>query len=82
MDLSRPFYRINLGKTKVKAAKQKPEIFTSRVAACPELVEGLPSSKLIIILENRDYMAMMKEKLLEIRGFYRNLRLSPVMATR
>jgi len=38
----------------------------------------LPSSKLIIILENRDYMAMMKEKLAEIKGVYRNLRLAPV----
>jgi len=28
---------------------------------------GLPSSKLIIILENRDYIAIMKEKLNEIK---------------
>jgi len=35
----------------------------------------LPSSKLIIILENRDYMTMMKEKLAEIKWFYGNLKL-------
>jgi len=38
----------------------------------------LPSSKLIITLENRDYMAIMKEKLLEIKRFYRNLELAPM----
>ena len=38
----------------------------------------LPSSKLIIILENKDYMAMMKEKLAEIKGVYRSMRLAPV----
>jgi hypothetical protein len=52
---------------------------------CPEI---LPSSKLInsriniyslanqdslIILENRDYMTMLKEKLAEIKQFYKNL---------
>jgi len=53
----------------------------------------LPSSKLInfgeikvlrseatmvlIILENKDYMTMMKEKLAEIKGVYRSLKLSP-----
>jgi len=35
----------------------------------------LPSSKLIIILENRDYIGMLKEKLTEIKWFYGNLRL-------
>jgi hypothetical protein len=35
----------------------------------------LTSSKLIIILENRDYMGMLKEKLAEIKWFYGNLRL-------
>jgi len=34
----------------------------------------LPSSKLIIILENREYMAMLKEKLAEIKGVYGSLR--------
>jgi len=41
----------------------------------------LPSPKLIIIMENHEYMAMMKEKLLEIKRFYRNLKLSPAVAT-
>jgi len=36
----------------------------------------LPSSKLIIILENRDYMAMMKEKLPEIKRVWGGLNLS------
>jgi len=53
-------------------AKQKPEIFT---LGC-----WLPSSKLIIILENRDYMTMLKEKLLEIKRGYRSLKLSPTVA--
>jgi len=47
--------------------------------AYTELVEVLPSSKLIIILENLEYMSMMKEKLLEIKRFYRNLKLSPAL---
>jgi hypothetical protein len=37
----------------------------------------LPSSKLIIILENRDYMANLKEKLTEIKQIYRSLQLVP-----
>jgi len=38
----------------------------------------LPSPKLIIILENANYIAMLKEKLLEIKQFYRNLKLAPM----
>ena len=38
----------------------------------------LPSSKLIIILENTDYIAMLKEKLVEIKQFYENLKLTPL----
>jgi len=37
----------------------------------------LPSPKLIIILENKEYIAIMKEKLLEIKRFYRDSELSP-----
>jgi len=37
----------------------------------------LPFSKLIITIENRDYMAGMREKLAEIKQFYGNLKLSP-----
>ena len=37
---------------------------------------GLPSSKLIIILENKDYMTMMKEKLIEIKQVCRSLKLT------
>jgi len=36
--------------------------------------------KLIETLENREYMAMMKEKLAEIKGVCRNSKLSPVVA--
>jgi len=42
----------------------------------PEFNEVLPGSKLIIILENKDYMAMMKEKLLEIKKVCRSLKLA------
>jgi hypothetical protein len=48
-----------------------------RVTKNPSLILGLtlfPSPKLIIILENRDYIAKMKEKLAEIRKFYESLR--------
>jgi len=38
----------------------------------------LPSSKLIIILEDKDYMAMMKEKLLEIKSVCNGLDLTPI----
>jgi len=34
--------------------------------------------KLILIIENREYMSMMKEKLAEIKDVYRNLKLAPV----
>jgi len=34
------------------------------------------ATRVIIILENRDYMAMMKEKLVEIKRVYGNLGLS------
>ena len=37
----------------------------------------LPSPKLIIILENRDYIAKMKEKLLEIKQNYKNFKPAP-----
>ena len=37
----------------------------------------LPSSKLIIILENRDYMTMMKKKLAEIKEVYKSLQFTP-----
>lgn len=41
----------------------------------------LPSStifrKLILILENKEYMAMMKEKLMEIKEVYKSLQLTP-----
>jgi len=43
---------------------------------------GLPSStifrKIIVILENKEYMSMMKEKLTEIKRVYRDLKLSSV----
>lgn len=38
----------------------------------------LPSSTINILLENREYMAMMKGKLLEIKRVYRNLKSAPV----
>jgi hypothetical protein len=62
-------------------AKQKPEISTLGCWLVLNGGEGLPSSKLIIILENRDYMAGMKEKLAEIKGVYRSLKLSPAVTT-
>jgi len=74
-------------------AKQKPEIFTLGTGAtyqnkvqymamnrvC-EANSGswLPSSKINILLENKEYMTMMKEKLLEIKRIYRNLELAPL----
>jgi hypothetical protein len=42
------------------------------------LTSLLPSSKLIIILENADYIAMLKEKLIEIKQSYGNLKLAPL----
>ena len=42
----------------------------------------LPSSKLIIILENADYIAMLKERLVEIKRFYGNLKLAPLAGRR
>jgi len=38
-----------------------------------------PSSKLIIILENKEYIAIMKEKLLEIKRVCKNLELAPLI---
>jgi hypothetical protein len=58
------------------------------LALCSQIVEKslLPSStiirKFIGILENKEYMAMMKEKLLEIKRFDRNLNLSLLGAGR
>jgi len=52
--------------------------------ACTELIEVLPNStifrKIIETLENKEYMAMMKEKLVKIKQFYRSLKLSCVMS--
>jgi len=40
--------------------------------------ERLPSSKIIIILENKEYMSMVKEKLLDIKRVYKGLKLTPI----
>ena len=42
----------------------------------------LPSSKLIITIEDKDYMVGMREKLIEIKQFYKNLNLSSSLAGR
>jgi len=39
----------------------------------------LPSPNLIIVLENQEYMNILKAKLKEIKEFYRNLELLPRM---
>jgi hypothetical protein len=41
-------------------------------------IYSLANQDFLIILENRDYIAMMKEKLAEIKGVYKNLKLAPV----
>jgi len=38
---------------------------------------SIPSPKLIFLLGNGEYMAMMREKLLEIKQSYKNLKLKP-----
>ena len=43
-----------------------------------EGIKVLAESKVLIILENRDYMSMLKEKLAEIKGVFRSLKLAPV----
>lgn len=57
-----------------------------KTAPCARRNCRLPSStifrKIISILENKEYMAMMKEKLLEIKRFYKNLKLTPMVAGR
>ena len=65
-------------------------IFSSRTVHRPMIFKGsilngrssnpvfLPSSTIIITLENQEYMAMMKEKLAEIKEAYKNPSLSPI----
>jgi len=52
--------------------------FSEEIVKSKPVENLLPSPKLIIILENRDYMAGLKEKLAEIKGVYRSLKLVPV----
>jgi hypothetical protein len=56
----------------------EPQFLTQKRAKKPEIDQLLPSSKIIIILEDWNYISMIKEKLLEIKRVYRNLKLSPM----
>ena len=40
------------------------------------------ATRVLIILENRDYMAIMKEKLIEIKQSYKGFKLSPLLDRR
>lgn len=53
----------------------------NRVLEANNRSDWLPSSNLIITLENQQYMATMRERLENIKGYYKTLNLSPTPAT-